>query len=412
MMPERRLRIAMMLESDGPGGAEMMVFRLSEELRDRGHTILPVGPMNGVGWLGDLFRGAGMPPEVFRLRRPVDPACVRGLVELFRQHRIDAVHSHEFTMAVYGAAASRLLDLPHVISMHGGFKVCKVLRRRVALRWAMRNSDHAVMVSRATQRQFATDLGLNEARFTVVPNGVPVRSGNASRVRAEFGIAAGECVLVAVGTLERHKGHRVLLEALVSLVRGGLSTPWRLIIAGGRGGDQHESLLEFVRTEKLSDRVHIVTNRNDIPDLLALADVFVMPSIWEGLPMALLEAMVGGKAIVASATAGIPEAILDGRDGLLAPPGDVGKLAEALRAVISDPACRVALSAAAAARGRREFTVQVMADRYEALYRQSPNRRYMRRVDRVFHPLMQAIVGETTKAPAECPVPLSNVQGL
>lgn len=367
-MTRPRLRIAMMIESDGPGGAEMMVFRLSEELRERGHTIVPVGPENGYGWLSDLFRGAGLTPEVFRIRRPIDPEGVRGLVQVFRKNRIDVVHSHEFTMAVYGTAASRLLALPHVITMHGGFTVCTALRRRIALRWAMRNSDQTVMVSRATQRQFATELGLDEKRFTVVPNGVLVRAGNAANAREEFGIRPGDCVLLAVGTLERHKGHRVLLEALARLARAGPTAPWKLIIAGGRGGDQHEALLKYLRDERLNDRVHIVTDRNDIPDLLAVADVFVMPSLWEGLPMALLEAMVARKAIVASATAGIPEAIVDGRDGLLVPPGDVGALAQALHTLLTDPMRRILLSECAAARGQRDFTVQVMAERYETLY--------------------------------------------
>jgi len=370
-----RLRIAMMLESDGPGGAEMMVFRLSEELRQRGHTVIPVGPANGIGWLGDLFRGAGVSPEVFRIRGPVDPACVQGLVRLLREKQIDAVHSHEFTMAVYGAAATRLLGLPQVITMHGGLRVCKALRRRVALRWAMRNSDHTVMVSRATRRQFATELGVDEARFTVVPNGVPVGGGTATHVRSEFAVGPADCVLVAVGTLETHKGHRVLLEALARLVSRGLRTPWKLIIAGGRGGDQHETLLQFVEEEGLDDRVHIVTNRNDIPDLLALADIFVMPSLKEGLPMALLEAMTAGKAIIASATSGIPEAIEDGRDGLLVTPGDVGSLADALRKLLTDPARRAVLGDAAAARARQEFTVQVMAERYETLYAGSSRRK-------------------------------------
>lgn len=367
-MTGRQLRIAMMLESDGPGGAEMMVFRLAEELRRRGHVVVPVGPINGIGWLGDLFREAGVSPEFFRIRRPLDPACVRGLVQLFRDHDINAVHSHEFTMAVYGAAACRLLGLPQVITMHGGFKVCKALRRRVALRWAMRNSDHTVMVSRATRRKFASDLGLDEARFKVVPNGVPVRGGSATRVRAEFGIQPNDCVLLAVGTLERHKGHRILLEALARLASRSVVSPWKLIIAGGRGGDQQESLLQFVEEEGLDDRVSIVTNRNDIPDLLALADIFVMPSLFEGLPMALLEAMTAGKAIIASATSGIPEAIVDGKDGLLVTPGDVGSLSEALRSLLTDPARRSALGARASARAREEFTVEVMAERYEKLY--------------------------------------------
>ena len=370
-----RLRIAMMLESDGPGGAEMMVFRLSEELRRRGHTVLPVGPERGVGWLGDHFRGVGFTPEVFRLKRPLDPGCVRGLMDLFRKHRIDAVHSHEFTMAVYGATACRLLNLPHVITMHGGLRVGKALRRRIALRWAMSQSDHTVMVSRATQRQFATELGVGESLFTVVPNGVPTAVGDPARARAEFGIDEQDCVLLAVGTLERHKGHQVLLEALARLVSAGLGTPWKLIIAGGRGGDQHRSLLEYIRAERLAERVHIVLNRNDVADLLALADVFVMPSLWEGLPMAVLEAMVARKAIVATAIAGIPEAIVDGREGLLVPPGDAAALSDALRLLLADPARRAVLGEAAAARANRDFTVGVMAERYEALYANADSKR-------------------------------------
>jgi glycosyltransferase involved in cell wall biosynthesis len=363
-----RMRVAMMLESDEPGGAEMMVFRLSDELRRRGHTVVPVGPEHGVGWLGDVFRRAGFSPEVFHLESPIDPGCVRGLMQLFRDHRIDVVHSHEFTMAVYGAASSRLLGLPHLITMHGGFKVCKALRRRIALRWAMRTSDYAVMVSRATQKQFATDLGVKPSLFTVVPNGVPVQIGNPSDVRNEFRVGEHDCVILAVGVLEKHKGHQTLLEALARLDSCGLAKPWKLIIAGGGGGDQHNSMLEFIDAEGLADRVHIVLNRNDITDLLALADIFVMPSLWEGLPMAVLEAMVARKAIVASEIAGIPEAIVNGRDGLLVPAGEVIPLADALRQLLTDGARRAALGESAAARADNEFTVSVMADRYEALY--------------------------------------------
>lgn len=370
-----RLRIAMMLESDEPGGAEMMVYRLSDELRARGHTIVPVGPEHGVGWLGDLFRRGGFVPEVFRINRPIDPSCVRGLVRLFREYRIDAVHSHEFTMAVYGTAATRILGLPHVITMHGGLKVCKALRRRIALRWAMRTSEHSVMVSRATQKQFSDDLGVRPSLFEVVPNGVPVIQGNASAVRAEFGVRDGECVLVAVGVLERHKGHLVLLEALAQLQASGLAVPWRLIIAGGAGGQEHEPILQYINANGLRDRVHIALNRNDVVDLLALADVFVMPSLWEGLPMAVLEAMVARKAIVASEIAGIPEAIVDGREGLLVPPADAPALAAALREVLTNPARRAELAAAASARADQEFTVSVMADRYEALYAKAYSRR-------------------------------------
>jgi glycosyltransferase involved in cell wall biosynthesis len=183
-------------------------------------------------------------------------------------------------------------------------------------------------------------------------------------------------VILAVGVLERHKGHRVLLESLADLARSGFQTPWKLIIAGGAGGTEHQSLLDYIRAEGLGSRVSIVTNRNDVSDLLALAHVFVMPSLWEGLPMALLEAMTAGKTIIASRTAGIPEAVVDGREGILVPPGEVAPLAAALRLVLTDSARSHAMARAAVERAASEFTVQVMADRYETLY---ANAWFMRR---------------------------------
>jgi glycosyltransferase involved in cell wall biosynthesis len=373
--PDKSLRIAMMLDSDGPGGAEMMVFRLSEELRQRGHTVVPVLPRDGVGWLGDLFRSAGSSPDTFWLKRPIDPTAVGRLMRLFRRHDIDVVHSHEFTMAVYGATAARLLAIPHVLTMHGSLTITNALRRRIALRWAIRRSAHAVAVSNATQLQFTKDLGIPESAFTVIHNGVPLTSGNAEQVRREFRCTDGDIVILAVGNLDGRKNHRMLLEALVRLQHDGLTVPWRVIIAGGRGGDQHSQLLEYVRSQRLKDRVHVVTERNDITDLQALADIFAMPSLWEGLPMALLEAMVAGKAIVASATAGIPEAIVNGSEGILVPPGDLDALAGGLRALLTDPMRRRKLASAALARAHREFTVQVMADRYSAMYRQALEQR-------------------------------------
>jgi glycosyltransferase involved in cell wall biosynthesis len=134
-------------------------------------------------------------------------------------------------------------------------------------------------------------------------------------------------------------------------------------------------MLEFIDAEGLADRVHIVLNRNDVANLLALADIFVMPSLWEGLPMAVLEAMVARKAIVASAIAGIPEAIVDGREGLLVPAGEAAPLANALRVLLADRERRAQLGEAAASRADREFTVGVMADRYEALYADAYNKR-------------------------------------
>lgn len=365
----RALRIALMLESDGPGGAEVVVQHLAEELRERGHTVVPVGPRNGVGWLGECLRAAGFTPETFRIARAIDPDCARSLVEIFRKHRVDVVHSHEFTMAVYGALAARVLRIPHVVSLHGSQTMCRRLRRRIAIRWAIRNSRATVAVSQSTRDALSRALAIDASGLTVIPNGVPVRTGDPVRVRAELGIAPEDLVVLAVGNLDERKGHMLLLRALQQLDDEGLGVPWRLVIAGGRGGPQQEPLERFAAEHGLAGRVHILTRRDDIPDLQAAAQVFAMPSLWEGLPMAMLEAMIAGNAVVASRTGGIPEAIVDGEQGLLVAPGDVPALKQALRTVLVDREYRERLARAAKARGLTEFTLPVMGDAYERLYR-------------------------------------------
>lgn len=363
------LTVAQMLESDGPGGAEMVVLQLAEELRERGHTVIHVGPAHGLGWLGDKFRAAGIATTTFREGRPPDLRLVRHLSRILREQRVDVVHSHEFSCSVYGAAAARVMRAPHVITMHGNSTMTHALRRRVAVRWAFRNSAANVAVSHATKRQLDLDLGLAPAALEVVHNGVPIRTGDPEPVRRELGVREGEVLILAVGNLDPRKGHIFLLEALAQLDAEGSAIPWRLAIAGGRGGPERPRLEAFAADRGFADRVHILGQREDIPSLQAAADIFVMPSLWEGLPLALLEAMFGGTAIVASEISGIPEAIVHDEHGLLTPPGDSRALAAALRKLLAEPPERVRLATAARARAEREFSVRAMADRYEKLYR-------------------------------------------
>ena len=357
-----------MIECDEPGGAELVLVRLSEELRRRGHTVIPVGPAKGVGWLGEQLRQVGFEPRTFTLRRPLDWRCVRDMTRMFRDLKVDAIHSHEFTMAVYGTAVSRLLRIPHVITMHGNETMTRALRRRMALRWAFRNSRTSVACSRSTKDSLDQDLGLPPNRLGVVLNGVPIPNGVPDGVRREIGLEEGELLLFAAGTVVPRKGHMVLLQALQRLTEQGCAVPWRLAIAGWRTGDEPARLDAFIAEHDLGRRVRLLGQRGDISDWLAAADIFVMPSLWEGLPLAILEAMLAGKVIVASRTSGIPEAIESEEHGLLVPPGDVDALATALRRVLEDPDLRHRLSTAARARAERQFTLGAMTDQYEAMY--------------------------------------------
>lgn len=365
-MPNQSPTIAMMLESGGPGGAETVLILLSEELLSRGYQVLPVKINDGEQWMVEKLQDLGLETEVIEIRRGYDLGYLRQMTDFLRRRKVDVVHSHEFTKAVYGAAATKRLGIPHVISMHGNQTMMKKLRRRVALRWAFRHSRATVAVSEDTRRHLEERLGLPPGRVVTVPNGIPIRNGDATPVREELKIAPEEVVILCVGTLVPRKGHIVILEALSRLREGECEVPWRLVIAGR--GPERERLESFAASHGMGGRVDLLGHRDDIPNLQTLADIFSMPSLWEGLPLAVLEAMFAGNAVIASATSGIPEAIRDGENGILVPPGEPEPLFEGLRRLLESDALRKQLGEAARKTAESNFTVSRMADRYEALY--------------------------------------------
>ncbi len=366
---QKSLRIAMMIETDGPGGAEVMLIQLAEELRRRGHVVTPVGPARGQGWLSGRLRSLGFDRRTFNLRRTLDPLCALELARMLRELRVDVVHSHEFTMAVYGGAAASWLGVPHVVTMHGNESVMDAWRRRLALRWSWKRSRAYVAVSSHTRAEMETRLGLPDGAIHVIPNGVPIRPGERELTRRKLGVEDDDVLILTVGNLRRRKGHAVLLNALAELQRAGCAAPWQLAIAGD--GRQRENLTRLTAELGITDRVQLLGHRDDIPDLQAAADIYAMPSYWEGMPLAILEAMIVGKSIVASRVGGIPEMLREGDSGLLVPAGDPRELAGALRQLIEDPARRERLGTAARSHAEAEFHVAVMADRYEHLYRSS-----------------------------------------
>ena len=275
MSTSNRLAIAMMIETDGPGGAEVMVLQLSEELRRRGHVVHPIGPEKGKGWLSEKLEAQGFDRKTFSLRRPLDWRMLWDLTRMLRKLRVDTIHSHEFTMAVYGCAAARWLGIPHVITMHGDQGVTAVWRRRAALRWSFRNSAAAVSVSDVTARSMGVKLGLHNP-MTVIPNGIRSCPGERERFRREVGIGDAELLILAVGSLRPNKGHRLLIEALAELAKNVELPAHRLAIAGV--GPEQEALDRMAREKGLGGRFSLLGQREDIPDPLAATDVFAMPS--------------------------------------------------------------------------------------------------------------------------------------
>lgn len=364
----RSKTVALMIESDGPGGAENVLLHLAEGLRGRGFRVIPVLPSDGCGWLGERFHERGFRSERFRITSTLDPRCVKALTDLLKRENVSVVHAHEFALAVYGTGAAVAAKIPSVITMHGGRYHEAKMYRRVALRWAAGRSRATVAVSRATARDLAKSIFVGPGRIAVVPNGIqPPRGDEAGAVvRAELHLDPREPLLLSVGNLYPVKGHRTFAKALADLRQRRPDLRWRAAIAGR--GEEGAWLSSFLAEQGLKDQVHLLGYRSDVPHLLAAADIFVLPSDSEGLPLALLEAMLSGKPAVATRVGGVPEALKDGETGLLVPPSRPDRMSRAIERLLDQPALQMRLGAAARNEAARRFTVEAMVDAYLDLY--------------------------------------------
>ncbi len=361
----RGLRIAHLIETNGPGGAERMLVHMATELQAAGcHTVV-IAPAGGEGWLPEQLAGTGVTVESFRLERPVSLAFARQLTALLQRHRIALAHSHEFSMAVYGAWAAWRAGIPHVTTMHGGRYYAQRLRRRVALRAAFALTGRVVAVSRDLAEQLCRDLWLPRSRVTTVGNGVRPTWVQHSGLRQELGLGPQDRLVVAVGNLYPVKGHRHAVEALALLQ--GPERRVHLAIAGR--GDLAEALRARAAELGVADRLHLLGLRADIANVLGGADVFILPSLSEGLPVALLEAMFAGRPTVASDVGDVRVALEDGRAGVLVPAGDARALALAVSGLLHAPARAGELGARAQQRARQEYDVTRMVARYAPIYR-------------------------------------------
>jgi glycosyltransferase involved in cell wall biosynthesis len=250
--------------------------------------------------------------------------------------------------------------------------------KRFAHRWLYRLGsglvDGVIAVSDDTARSFAEETGTPAERIHVVCNAVDVETFVGVRekpaTRARLGFEDGDHLMIAVATFKPQKGHRVLVEAVDAVAR---RVPRLHVLLVG-DGELAGSISAEIATRGLAGRIHMLGTRRDVADLLAASDSFVLPSLWEGLPVALVEAMASGLPVVATAVSGTSQVVDQGVTGWLVPAGDAAALAEAIAQLVSDPARAAAIGAAGRAHVTRVFGAAAQAERLVELFRRADPR--------------------------------------
>ena len=353
-------------------GAERVVLELAKSSPRFGYEPLIVAPQAPEAAEPELVtqaRQAGLRAMTLPCRGRLDWQLFRRIRELAAAEGAELIHSHGYKEDFYALLART--GLPLVATNHNWTRTTARLRLyRLLDARLLRRFDRVVSVSDPLADEL-TSLGIKPARLHKITNGIDFnafRAHPAAETRAaqrrELGVAEDATAIGMVGGLRPEKGHRVALRALARLA--GEFPQARLIIVGD--GQEERVLRELTRTLKLEERVVFAGRRSNIGEILQSLDVFLMPSLTEGLPMALLEAMAAGLPAVASRVGDIPTTVVEGRTGYLVEPDAVDQVAKALRPLLSDATLRHQLGHNARQRVEKGFSSTAMARSYCELY--------------------------------------------
>lgn len=367
-----RVRVLEVLASGAVGGGSTHLRDLAGGLDPA--RFAPIVACSDDGPLAALLEARGHDVARIPMTRHFNPGAIAALAERVRRAGVDLVHSHGTRAALCGAPAAALCGVPHLYTVHGwsfhqrGSALAEAAARSCEAA-AARLSRQVVCVSHADQRAGLAHGILSARRSRVIPNGIdPARfrpdPAARARMRLALGVAEGEPVIGLYGRLTRQKAQGVFLRAAAEVLAREPAA--RFMLVGD--GEDRAALSALAGGLGLGGRLAMLGSRSDVPALLAATDVFVLPSLWEGLPIALLEAMAAGVPAIASAVDGSIEVIQPGQSGLLVPPGEVAPLAEAVLALIRTPSLAERLARAGRERVLSLYPLSRMIAAVEGLY--------------------------------------------
>jgi len=366
------IRITHLITDSGAGGAEKILYELATRL-DRDRFQVKVLAMKRPGATFDRLVEAGVP--CLSLDLPADvgagylaklPLAASKLIRELKADRLHVLHCWLFQANLLGRLAARLAGVPANLSS------LRVMEMERASHYPLDRLTKSMVtkhiaVCDAVARHAEAKLGFPADSIEVIRNGVdagPYLDASGAALRAELGVSADAKVIGVAGRLHRQKGVDVLIEATAALA--GKFPELRVLVAGD--GPLLEELRERARSSGVAHAISFLGEWRRMPEFMAAIDVFVLPSRWEGMPNAALEAMAAARPVVATRVGGTPELALDGVTGALVEPEDPKALAEAIAAFLDDPDRAGRMGAAGRERVMDHYTIEGMVDMYAELY--------------------------------------------
>ena len=359
------LSICLYTPSADPSGMGTHMLDLTAEYVPEHAVSLmcwPTGPGKRV-----LARAAALGATTLALPHPRDPAFSRVIIDFLHGHRADVFHLHVGTGRENfdGARAARAAGVPAVVQTQHLPWLLSSRGKRPPFFRGLREVGHLIGVSKAVGQTYVR-IGVPAGRISTVPNGVGSRGAGPGRlaVRRSLGLDPDQLVVMTIGRLATMKGHCDLIDSTPTLLA---DFPGLVVLIVG-DGHLWEQLTRQAAALGVGDRVRLLGRRPDARELLDAADVFVLPSLHEGMPLVALEAMEASLPVVATRVIGSDEVVVHGETGLLVPAQDAPALSRALTVLLADPMLRTRLGEAGRRRYLARFTRRRMAADTLAVY--------------------------------------------
>ncbi len=355
-----------LIASNFAGGPEKQIVELSSRLGDVGWGVV-VGSFRErrpTVEVIDLAAARGLQTFLIDTRSPFSPTAIGQLSRFLDQYDVDVLVTHGYKPNLIGYLTTRRSAVIQLPMVRGYTAESGRIRFYEAVdRWVLRRFERVLCVSEATKARLAT-YGIDKERVEVLHNAVACGGPHeALDLRSEFDLPRHARILVAAGRLSVEKGHRYLIEALQQL--NHVDAPIHLIILGS--GREEERLREQAAGAGLVDRVILGGFRKPILPYLAGADLVVNPSMTEGLPNVVLEALSIRAPVVATDVGGVAELILPGKTGRLVPAGDAAALAKSIDDALGDPSGTRAMAEEGYRLVSESFSFTTQANRFGRL---------------------------------------------
>jgi len=352
------------------GGITSYLLTLATGMRKKGHSVYLAS--SGGFWLSRFMaEGIDFVPVPMNTKKAVSPKILASLLKLSKtieKSEIQLVHSHSRTTQVLGYWLARNLKIKHILTCHGFFK--RRLFRKLFPCWP----DVIIAISEQVKEHLVKDLKADERKIFVVPNGIDVEKSKIqnpkpkTELKKQLGLKEGPIIGI-VARLSDVKGHLYLIQALPFVLKQIPEA--QLLIVGD--GKMKKELVQAVENLKIKQNVVFIPSVPDTREIFSLMDVFVMPSLKEGLGLALMEAMASGLAVIGSDVGGIRSLIQDGKNGLLVKPQDVTGLSQAILRLLTDPRESGALGEAGRIFIEKNFSQDKMVSQTQGVYKKCLN---------------------------------------